>query len=148
MSISWEEIFLQGPEIDFCQLLEQWSGLVSGELQPIGLSAFGDLYFRRPEGAVQVLDVLEGVVREVADTEAAFGSCMNSKEWLDANLMPEVVWQVKERGLVRSPGQVFGFAPHPALVGKIAPETAMVFDAVVWHSICAQVVGPASTNPA
>jgi hypothetical protein len=148
VSLSWEEIFLQGPEIDFRNIVAQWAPLISGSLQPIGLSAFGDFYFLRPDDTVHVLDVLDGVVRQVAESYADFGECMNSKEWQDANLMPEVVWQLQERGVSRGPGQVFGFAPHPALVGKIAPETAMALDAVVWHSICAQLLGPEAKDPA
>ncbi|OZB46426.1 MAG: hypothetical protein B7X60_08755 [Polynucleobacter sp. 39-45-136] len=139
---------MQEPELDFQHVLEQWSPLISGPVKPIGMSAFGDIYFLRPDGTVHVLDVLEGAVRHVAESETAFGAYMNSQEWLDANLMPEVVWQLHRRGLVRSPGQVFGFAPHPAFVGKIAPETAMVLDAVVWHSICSQLVGPNANSQA
>ncbi|MBL1271175.1 MAG: hypothetical protein COB25_001875 [Oceanospirillales bacterium] len=148
MSISWSEIFLQGAEIDFGQLLEQWSPLVSGKIQPIGLSAFGDIYFLQPDGSVKVLDVLEGAVHEVAESQRAFGECMNSKEWQDSNLMPEVVWQLQNRGLVRKPGEVYGFAPHPSLAGKVSPETAMVMDAFVWHSICAQLLGPSANRQA
>ena len=148
MSLSWSDIFLQGQEFDFQRLLAEWSPLVGGRLQPIGMSAFGDLYFLRPDGAVHVLDVLEGAVRLVAESQTAFGACMNSKEWQDANLMPEVVWQLQQRGLVRGHGQVFGFAPHPAFAGKIAPETALALDAIVWHSICSQSVGPRATPQA
>jgi hypothetical protein len=148
VSINWNEIFLQDPEIHYSQLLEQWSPLVSGKIQPIGLSAFGDIYFFRSDGSVQVLDVLEGAVRSVAESQQAFGECMNSKEWQDSNLMPEVVWQLQNRGLIRNPGQVFGFAPHPSLAGKIAPETAMVMDAVVWHSICSQLLRPSANKHA
>lgn len=142
MSLGWSDIFLQEPEFDFRRILEQWSPLVEGQLQPLGLSAFGDFYFLRPDGAVHVLDVIEGAVRLVAVSKDVFGSCMNSREWQDANLMPEVVLQLYRCGLVRGPGQLFGFAPHPAFAGKIVPETAMVLDAVVWHGICSQAVGP------
>jgi len=148
VSNCWSEIFLQEPELDYGQLLEHWSPLVSGKIQPIGLSAFGDIYFLRPNGSVHVLDVLEGAVIEVAESQQAFSECMNSKEWQDSNLMPEVVWQLQNRGLVRKPGQVYGFAPHPSLAGKIALETAMAMDAVVWHSICAQLLGPAARKHA
>ena len=142
MSISWGDIFLDINEFDVQRVLEQWSPLVSGPLQPMGMSAFGDVYFLRPNGTVHVLDVLEGQVRQVANTQDEFAACMNAKEWQEANLLPGVVWQLHSRGLKRAPGQVFGFAPHPALAGKIDPELAMPLDAVAWHSICTQTVGP------
>ncbi|MDF1761827.1 MAG: hypothetical protein P1U57_00320 [Oleibacter sp.] len=73
---------------------------------------------------------------------------MNSKKWQESNLMPEVVWELQNRGLVREPGQVYGFAPHPSLTDKISPEAALVMDAVVWHSICAQLLGPSAKKKA
>lgn len=91
---------------------------------------------------------MEGAVHEVAESQQAFAECMNSKEWQDSNLMPEVVWQLQNRGLVRSTGQVYGFAPHPSLAGKIAPDTDMTMDAVVWHSICAQLLEPSANKHA
>ena len=142
MSISWEDIFLDINEFDVRRVLEQWAPLVSGPLQPIGMSAFGDVYFIRPDETVHVLDVLEGQLKQVAPNQAEFAACMNSKEWQEGNLLPGVVWQLHNRGIKRAPGQVFGFVPHPAFAGKIDPERAMPLDAVVWHSICSQSVGP------
>ncbi|WP_284620787.1 hypothetical protein [Aquabacterium humicola] len=149
MTLNWDDIFLQDQSTDFGRLLEQWQPpLVVGPIQPIGMSAFGDIYFLRQDGSVHVVDVFEGAVRQIAQSQEEFSVLMNSAEWRDANLMPEVIVQLQRRGLVRGPGQVFGFAPHPALAGKIRPEGALVLDAVVWHSICSQLLGSRGTTAA
>jgi len=149
MPLNWNDIFLQDPSIDFGQLLAQWQPpIVVGTIRPFGLSAFGDLYFLSRNGSVHVLDVFEGAVREVAESEQDFAACMNSQDWRDSNLMPEVIMQLQRRGLVRGPGQVFGFAPHPALSGRLNPEGALVLDAVVWHSICSQLLNPRGATAA
>lgn len=141
LSLKWGDIFLRGVEIDFQSLLVEWSHIIRGPVQPVGMSAFGDIYFLKPDGSIQFMDVLEGEIRVAAATQAEFTQHISSQEWLDANLMPEVVWQLRSRGLFCGPGQVYGFAPHPALVGKIEADTAMVFDSTVWNSICRQTVG-------
>jgi len=72
---------------------------------------------------------------------------MNSPEWQESNLMPELVALLISRGVTKGPNQVFGFAPHPAFTGKINPAQAMPLDAVVWHSICGQVFDKSSAQP-
>lgn len=146
MQLTWADLFHEGSEVDFPSLFAQWPGLIEGPIQPIGMSAFGDLYFRRPDGTVHVLDLLEGGIRQVAASDADFRANMNSRAWQDANLMPEVVALLRERGLQPGPGQVYGFAPHPALVGKLDFKTAVVLDAVVWHTLCRQILGTASSS--
>lgn len=141
MRLEWGEIFYQGEGIDFHNLIKEWTSLLIGSIQPIGMSAFGDIYFLRSDGSVCVLDVLEGEVRDAALTQTEFAEKMNCPEWLEDNLMPEVVWQLRSRGLVCGRGQVYGFAPHPALAGRIDAGTAMVFDSAVWNAICSQTVG-------
>ena len=148
-TLSWNDLFIQDPSIDVAQLLSEWRPpRVIGPVQPIGLSAFGDVYFLRPDGSVHVLDGFEGEVRLAAHSDEEFAAYMKSASWQDANLMPAVIQQLHARGLALGPGQVFGFAPHPALVGKIKPEGALVLSARAWHSICSQTLGPRGSTAA
>ena len=55
-----------GFDIDFKRLLDLWPKTVSGSVVPIGASAFGDLFFQRPLGNVEKLDVLAGGVHYAA----------------------------------------------------------------------------------
>lgn len=136
--MSWADIFIHAAEFDFQPLLGQWPQTISGRLQPIGASAFGDLFFLRPNGNVERLDVLEGGVHPVASSADEFKSLMNSAAWQEQNLLTQGVALLLEKGLVRGPGQFWGFAPHPSTIGKIDWGRVMALDALVWHSICAQ----------
>ncbi|EOA03836.1 hypothetical protein HFRIS_015801 [Herbaspirillum frisingense GSF30] len=102
---------------------------------------FGDLFYQNRSGAVFKLDVLEGGASQIADTIQQFTELMNSGKWQEYHLLSEGVALLKQKGLERSPLQFFGFAPHPALAGKIDWSRVMPLDAVVWHSICAQSLG-------
>ena len=138
--LTWPEVFIDASSLDFLELLGFWPLTVSGQLRPIGASAFGDLFFQRPDGQVQRLDVLEGGVRSVASSFDEFSAQMSSPAWKETNLLTEGVALLQERGVRRGPGQFFAFAPHPALTGKIDWTRVLPLDAKVWHSICAQLL--------
>ena len=138
--ITWADIFINASDLDFQELLGQWPNTVSGRLQPIGASTFGDLFFHRPNGNVERLDVLEGGTHLVASTYDEFNSLMNSPAWQEQNLLTQGVALLLEKNISRGPNQFWGFAPHPALVGKIDWGRTMPLDTIVWHSICAQIL--------
>jgi len=117
--LSWPDIFTDASELDFGVLLAEWAKAVSGPLGPIGASAFGDLYFQRPGGSIERLDVLEGGVHSVAHSFEAFQRFMNDPQWQETNLLSSGVALLHERGMYRGPAQFYGFAPHPALTGRI-----------------------------
>lgn len=146
-NLTWNDLFIQHPSLEFEKIFSCWPQFSFGRIRPIGLSAFGDCYFEHEDGSVHVLDPLEGNIRQVAASQAEFGLCMNSPEWQDKNLMPELVALLNSRGVTKGANQVFGFAPHPAFTGKINPEQAMPLDAVVWHSISGQVFAKSSVQP-
>lgn len=139
-NVMWPDIFVNASDLDFQGLVSQWPRTVSGQLQPIGASAFGDLFFQRANGNVERLDVLEGGTHFVASSYDEFKSLMNSPAWQEQNLLTQGVALLLEKNISRGPNQFWGFAPHPALVGKIDWARVMPLDAVVWHSICAQVL--------
>jgi hypothetical protein len=83
---------------------------------------------------------LAGGVHLVADTFGDFSRLMNTREWQEQHLLTQGVALLVGRGISRGAGQFYGFAPHPALAGKIDWARVMPLDAVVWHSICAHTL--------
>jgi hypothetical protein len=144
--LGWPDIFTDASALNFLELLAYWPRTISGRLQPIGASAFGDLYFQRPNGNVERLDVLEGGVHPVAANYEEFSAMMNSPQWQESNLLTEGVALLLQRGVTRGPGQFFAFAPHPCFVGKFDWSRVMPLDASIWHSICAQALEPVDSK--
>jgi len=66
LTLTWADLFIEEPLLDVGRLLRLWPRTVGDVLRPIGMSAFGDIYFERPRGQVERLDVLEGGVHCVA----------------------------------------------------------------------------------
>jgi hypothetical protein len=138
--LTWADIFIDASALKGAALFDQWPNTVQGRVALIGASVFGDLFFHRPDGSVHRLDVLEGGVGQVAATFDQFSKCMNTPEWQQKNLLTDGVALLMERGVSRGNAQFYGFAPHPSLIGKIDWHRVMALDAVVWHSICAQIL--------
>lgn len=144
--LTWDDLILQDPQIDFARILSFWPA-IDGKVLPIGLSAFGDAFFGKPDQSVWKLDVFTGAVQQVAASQAEFADLMNSQSWQEQHLRSGLVFELRERGLQRGPIQVFAPVPHPALTGDLRLENAQVLDAVVWHSISSQALTQAGRVP-
>lgn len=138
--LSWRDIFVDGAILDGIPLAQQWPHTLTGRLRLIGASVFGDLFIERPDGSVEKLDVLEGGVHKIASSFQEFGSLMNNPAWQAESLLTEDIALLYERGVHRADTQFFAVAPHPVLTGGIIWDRVMPMDAVVWHSICAQLL--------
>src|SRR5437868_9995919 len=134
--LSWTDLFTDASHLDFERLLGLWPKTVSGSVVPIGASAFGDLFFQRPLGNVEKLDVLVGGVHYAASSFDEFKSLMNSRYWRDVNLLTGGVRLAQSKGLPRKQSQLFGFAAHPSFSGKMDWALAMPMDVVDWHAVC------------
>jgi hypothetical protein len=137
--LTWEDLFLQDPQIDFGRIFDCWPQ-VGEKVRPIGLSAFGDAFFAKPDDSVWRLDSFSGETRKVASSQAEFAQHMNSPPWQEENLRSELVFELREKGFERSAVQVFAPVPHPAHVGSVCLDKPQVLDAVVWHSISSQAL--------
>jgi hypothetical protein len=67
--LSWADLFTDASHLDFQRLLGLWPKTLFGPVVPIGASAFGDLFFLRPLGNVEKLDVLVGGVHYAASRD-------------------------------------------------------------------------------
>lgn len=144
IQLSWRDLFTDDPSLNLARLVEMWPNTIQGQLRPIGMSAFGDLFFERRDGRIERLDVLEGGTSEVARSAAEFSESMNTVTWQEQFLLSQGVALLTERGVRRNPNQCFAFAPHPSFVGKLDWERVVLMDAPVWHSICSQLLDGSS----
>ena len=64
----------------------------------------------------------------------------NSPDWREDSLLADVIALLRNRGLVRGPGQFYGFDPHPAAAGKLDWDKVTVMDALEWHARCARLL--------
>ncbi|MDM0106075.1 hypothetical protein QTH97_14115 [Variovorax sp. J22R24] len=133
-------LFVHASDLDVVSLLALWPKSITGKVIPLGASAFGDLFFQRPEGGVEKLDVLRGGVHYAASSLEEFKLLMNSRYWRDANLMSHGIHLAAKRGIARKRGHFFGFGKHPSHSGRIDWTSLMSLEATAWHAICAKAL--------
>jgi hypothetical protein len=146
--LTWADLIIEDLNPDDCRLwLGHWSWLVGGRLAPTFLNKFGSWFLRRPEGHVEVLDVLCGSVEHVADSYEEFIRLVNEPRWQEAYLLSELVFELYRQGKVPGPGQCYALAPHPALGGPnpangeaVDPQFVMVMEIGLWQSLCGQLL--------
>ena len=140
--LTWDDLVIQKFSASDAQTwLSYWSGTVSGRIAPVFMSKFGDWILRRSDGGTDELSVIEGTYSSVASTPEEFNALVNTQPWPETHLLSLQVAKLHERGLVPPAGHCYGFAPHPALVGKIDVDSVMILEIGVWQNICAQHFG-------
>lgn len=94
-----------------------------------------------------MLDVLEGGVERIAESETEFQTLINERAWQETYLLSEVVYDLHEVGMVPSAKQCYAIVPHPAVGGPnpyseraINPSSMMLMDVSAWQIVCSQLL--------
>ena len=139
IKLTWDDLLIEDPSLDDGRLLEDWEWLLSGQFRVVAGSKFGDWFVERPAGTVEMLDMVEGSLSEIASSRAEFQTLINTREKQELWLLSELVLTLHEKGLVPGAGQCYAFEVPPCLGGKVDSENVEVMDLVVWVSICGQL---------
>lgn len=108
------------------------------ELRPILATVFGDVILQGPD-AYWFLDTMQGCLTREWDSAGDLNAVLASPEGQDRYLLAGLAFRADERGVARTPGQVYVFAPHPVLSGKFDVDTIMAMDLTVALSISSHV---------
>ena len=146
MQLAWDDLLIQDITSEqFDQWLAPWTGVIVGRVAPAFMNKFGSWFLRRPEGYIEMFDVLTGRIERIADNYDTFVRDVNEQWWQETYLLSELVYQLHQYGKIPGPEQCFALAPHPALGGQnpangdtVDPKFVMVTDIIVWQSICSQ----------
>lgn len=136
---SWDDLIIEGiqPEQTLAWLAP-WSWLVSGSVAPVFMSKFGDWFLRRPDGSVEMLDVIQGTLTTQAASPEDFKALVNTKEWQDRNLLVVLLGELHAEGKIPGPGQCYAVTPHPRQGGRLEQEFIAVSDILAWQTTCAR----------
>jgi hypothetical protein len=149
MPLSWNDLIISDiPEKECRRCLSLWAFMLSGKVSLVFMSKFGDWYLRRPDGSTEELSVIEGTLKQIAETPEEFQGLVNNEEWQEEHLLSYQVWLLHEKGVVPANNQCYGLAPHPCFTGTIDIEKAVILDIYVWQSICASLFQPVIHNEA
>ncbi|HYE74906.1 MAG TPA: T6SS immunity protein Tdi1 domain-containing protein [Blastocatellia bacterium] len=143
LKLTWDDLLIQNfPKDKAASWISEWAPLISGTFYPVFMSKFGDWFLRRPDGTIELLDVLEGTLQTIARTESEFVARVNNVQWQEEYLLSWLVYQLHEDGKIPAEGECYGFAPHPTFGGQLNRQNVMVLEIGVWQSICSQTFYP------
>lgn len=125
---------------DLLKGLESWSWIDFSGLEPVLISALGDVFFRTDEGGVVMLDTIEGKLVPLADDFDQFREVLNTAEVQEQLLFASLVFAAhRERGLALEDGQCFDFKIPPMLGGEISVDALEVINFVVKLNVAGQI---------
>lgn len=147
--LDWSDLIIEDISPDqFRAWLSPWLPMIGGRVAPAFMTKFGIWFLRRPEGHVEMLDVLSGEISMVNTNYEDFVGEVNQQWWQETFLFSQLVLQLHEAEKIAGPGQCFALAPHPAMGGpnpmngdSIDIQYVTVMDVEVWQSLCAQSLG-------
>jgi hypothetical protein len=116
-------------KLDVNRLLEEWRWLCAAPVTLVARSGFGDLFLRTVEGAVLCLNVANGSLAEVAESESSFQVSLQHLAKRELLLAEQQLEAFAERGLKPNDLQCIGFK-MPVLFAESAtvPDNAYVAD--------------------
>lgn len=125
--------------IDADLLYRNWGWLLPDGLRVFLLSMFGDWFLLDREGRVLMLDMLEGALTRIADSEAEFLSALEREPARDAWLLEGLCLALERDGVVPGPGRIYGYKIHPRLGAPIDRSNIEDADFVGYQAFVAEL---------
>jgi len=147
LKLTWDDLLIQNrSNTEYADWLKPWHGLIGGRLAPLALNRFGCWFFHRPDGSVEMFDVMYGESERVASTHSEFTSHINNQAWQETYLLSESIYALHQAGHVAADRLCYAIAPPPMIGGPDPWGTALipinacvVMDVAVWQSLCSQL---------
>jgi hypothetical protein len=139
IKLTWADLLIEDRSLDHRVVLSDWSWLLGDVFSVIAGTKFGDWFILRPDGHVDLLDALEGELREVASSYEEFTRLINTRERQEEWLLSLLVLTLHEQGVIPGPGQCYAFKVPPILGGKADSSNVEVMSLTVWVSLCGQL---------
>lgn len=137
--LTWDDLLIEAHDLDADVLEHGWAWLVKGQFSAIAASKFGDWFLLRPNGAVEMLDAIEGTLEQVASSHAEFKELINTQEKQEKWLLSEFVFTLHENDVIPARGECYSFKLPLILGGNAELKNVEVCDFRLWVSICGQI---------
>lgn len=134
------DFFTRAADLDGAALLAAWAGRLPESVRLLGVSAFGDLFLEGPDGAVRMLDLVSGGIRQVAVCREEFDWGLSDDRHRDEWLLAGLGGRAARAGLRPGPGQCLAFRTPPVLGGQLAVENLVVWDLYAYHAGLAKLL--------
>jgi hypothetical protein len=129
-------------------LLSSWRWLMGDGKFPVLLTVMGDAFVQDTEdGSVHLLSVGPATIERVADSFDEFREILSDRDFVMEHLVPGLVVDLRARGCVLAPGQLYGFKVPPILGGEYVLENLERTDIAVHFELTGKIYETARNIP-
>lgn len=132
-------LFIDVLEEDILRALDGWKWLPIRNLSAIAVSAFGEVFFRDPVGAIHQIDTIEGKLSKVSNSFPELATMLQGAEARDNLLLGGLVIGARSRGLTLEPGECYDFRIAPILGGQMNVDEMQKLSFVVKLHVAGQL---------
>ncbi len=130
--------------IDFAEISDaydsfKWLDASISSKNVLLITAFGDLIFSNISGQIQMLDLIEGSVIDLADDVNQFQQLFTTKKFQTEIFLSDLLITLKEQNETRGPKEVYSFKVPMILGGKAESENVVIMDLKVWIHLIGQI---------
>ena len=121
------------------KLMKTWAWLTGNDKQPIMVTILGDVFLKDKQGQIFWLNVGEGYIDKVADSQSSFEEMLLDEELVDEWFLPQLVEEIKASGLELTDGKVYSYLKLPILGGHYVAENFKVTDIAVHFQLTGEI---------
>ncbi|MFU7558026.1 T6SS immunity protein Tdi1 domain-containing protein [Roseiconus sp. JC912] len=125
--------------VDMDDLLSDWEWAMPEPLRPVLLTAMGDVFAQGESGAVYFIDMVEGMIKSVADDGPSFQSLLSDTKFVTDHMFPSRIIQLRNAGKLLAPNHVYSHAQPLVLGGNDDTDNVEVTDVSVHVGIHGQI---------
>ncbi|TPI60445.1 DUF1851 domain-containing protein [Mesorhizobium sp. B3-1-7] len=134
-----QHLFIEPSKKDIWEALDGWKWIGLDGLEPGAVSAFGDIFFRAPDGSVKLLDMVGGRLTQVSETWPELTTQFNDPDRRDELLLAGLVTTARKKGLVLGVDECYDFEKPPVLGGEMSVKQINKTFFVVKAHIAGQI---------
>jgi len=132
-------LFIDVPTEDVLRAIDGWKWLPLQNLSAIAVSAFGEVFFSDPMGAIHQIDTIDGKLSKVANSLPELTAMLQDAEVRDSLLFGGLVIGARNEGLMLEAGECYDFKVAPVLGGQMRVDEMQKLSFVVKLHIAGQL---------
>ena len=140
MTISLDDLTVNIEHLEPLQLLRDWAWLIDVNLQPVMVTASGDMFLQNSAtGSIHLLDVGAGELLDIVQDLEHFHALLENEKFVRDFLAEAMIVDLRKQGLTLAKGEIYSLKRPLVLGGQYEFANIEAVDVQVHFSTSGQV---------